>query len=118
MGMIWRPDTCECVIEYVSTNEDADFQQVNNHCSEHQGLTGVEIHAAVLAENRLKNVSVNEVAKLTGASPEEIKYTFDPQRKLSIEAPKGSKKEDLQSALDEKLGSNKVKVEDEKEVKP
>ena len=79
---IWKPDTCECEIEYSDKEMDIDkdplFIKVIKACKEHALIAGNDLYKAVLAHNRGFNLKY-------GSSP------TDEQKDLII----SDKKEEL-----------------------
>jgi hypothetical protein len=115
----WRPDTCECVLEYSWDDVTSEasrahsFVKVVSFCPAHSLLAGVNLFDAVVGENLRKNrtfdMAVLQVAALT---PEGWAWSYDSARVLQVAIPNltGQKKNQLQSACDTAFGAGKVKI--------
>lgn len=99
--MIWKPDTCECVIEFDGVNDEDHLVSVIQKCSEHQALTDGQTCHAVLAENKTRNRLVHHLVEniteisesftgedgvgrrrfRTGRAPQ---FSFDQNRKIVV----------------------------------
>lgn len=57
---IWRPDTCDCVIEYSNTESDEDgdpkFIRIVESCQEHGHMGDNGQYKSILAHNRAFNL--------------------------------------------------------------
>lgn len=85
MSIIWRPDTCECILEYNGSNEPANFIKAFAQCPFHAGdAQGQTAHG----ENVFKNVAVTKVVEtVTKLKPEDVEWSYDAQRKLKLVIP-------------------------------
>ena len=106
---LWRPDTCECEIEY--SWDDAQSEDIRTHtisnvlkaCTAHAGETDKIVHYnKVLDENKRKNIVLGQILENTPTAVEtviqddgssikklkagkEYKWFFDAQRNLVID---------------------------------
>lgn len=119
----WRPDTCECVIEYQWNDQDDPIvHTVSNviNCAYHSGTIS-EIFAAVTLENQEKNIALNYIAQELPAfaivdgsnvSPnlELISFTYDQSRVLLITAVgmSAQEKSDMKTGIEAIIGTGKV----------
>lgn len=87
---LWRPDTCDCQIEYSWDDQTSDqdrqhtLSRVVVSCPEHQGLTAQQVYDSVLTENRAKNAGVSKITEALSLQKEDIgniKWTKDIQTK-------------------------------------
>lgn len=115
----WRPDTCECVLEYSwddATSEASrahSFAKVVSSCPAHNSLTGANVYEAVVGENQRKNrTSAIAQVQLASLTPEGWLWYYDPSRVLQVVIPNltAQQKNQLQSACDAALGAGRVKV--------
>ena len=105
---IWRPDTCDCIVEYTWDNETTEdnrvhtFKNVVRRCSAHDSVShGKPVYDKVLSENDHKNKTLHEVSRqhkalhietkdangnVVGHIPdlENIGWSFDANRRLKI----------------------------------
>lgn len=92
----WRPDTCECVIDYEW--DDLDPQETRQHivsevhkkCEAHRNINNPgEVFATVTGENVLKNRAFAKICEVVGKRGEEmleeVTFSFDAERKLSFD---------------------------------
>jgi hypothetical protein len=80
--MIWKPDTCDCVLEYNGTNSPQNFTRANRLCAAHATAD------AAFADNLLKNHAINTVETLVpGVKADEVAWRFDAQRKVIVTLP-------------------------------
>lgn len=114
--MIWRPDTCGCVLEYSDDgrgNVPENLVRVLRACPAHPVLSA----HAVMAENQTKNYTLGQLAlrapaltrRVTDASGQpgdvidesKVAWRFDAQRQLVIDAPSltAAEKAALETAL-------------------
>lgn len=105
----WSPDTCGCVIEY-----EADTDRPEKDVNLKRYVKTCPIHSMkpmddVLAENRMKNHAVNEVAKSEDKKPLDFRWSFDGNRILHIAG--AAKKNMAQAAVDALLGTGKVIID-------
>lgn len=107
---IWKPDTCECVLEYEWDDELSEDQRVHKisnvvkYCKAHDGLSHDECYNKVLSENKLKNKVLASVLTSDsliavsvkdedGNSTSDLKlkagitysFSFDSERKLAVD---------------------------------
>lgn len=90
----WRPDTCNCVIEYEwdpAVPQDARVHTARSAkpCAVHatiQALSGhVGTHAAVLDENQRKNKVVGAARETNPTlTDDDVAWSFDAQRVLHV----------------------------------
>ena len=92
-GTVHRPDTCGCTLASWWDDripQDQRGQVAVDHplhtvrCEHHQLADPVDHADIVLAENRHKNLLVNQIADDTGQPPEAIAWGFDARRGLTI----------------------------------
>lgn len=90
----WSPDTCGCKLVYMWHLDDVVEQRAHHPhshapCEHHAHLTDThEHHAAVLAENQGKNRAIGALANKLGVKPEEVSFSFDGNRALTLDHPK------------------------------
>lgn len=97
--MIWKPDTCTCVLEYNGTNSPANFVRAINRCADHAADVDSSM---IVTENVSKNQVLDKLAAVQklqrtvtdakGAQSIElddtkIAWSFDKNRNLVIDAP-------------------------------
>lgn len=128
----WKPDTCECEIEYEwddsvpQEQRTHTIKKVNKMCIHHQGKPDNECFEVVKDENTTKNRFLGVVLEIPELRKEVIdndgnisyelksglKYdwSFDSKRKLQgkIIGLSISEKSSLKTIIDTKLGLNKV----------
>lgn len=107
----WEPDTCKCIIEYDSIDDQGNFVNLVHvrKCTAH----AAKEHMDVVQENRTKNEIVNEAAMLTAKDAHEVIWDIDPvTRKVAVDIDNLSTKQrsDMQAALVSKF-PDKVKVD-------
>ncbi len=115
----WRPDTCECVLEYSWDNATSEasrahsFVRVVSFCPAHSLLAGVSLYNAVVSENQRKNrtYAIAE-ALLVSLTPESWLRYYDSARVLQVVIPNLTtlQKNQLQSACDTAFGAGRVKI--------
>jgi len=114
----WRPDTCDCVIEYewdtdvASEDRVHTFKAAPNIGAEHAALSGVALYDAVQSENRRKNVAQGIVQAIdVNLTYEVYQWAFDTNRVLEvsflINVPNPIKQQ-IQDTCDLQFGPNKV----------
>jgi hypothetical protein len=115
----WRPDTCECVLEYSwddITSEASrahSFVRVVSSCPAHSSLAGAGLYSAVVDENRRKNRTYDIAeAQTPSLTPESWLWYYDPARVLQVVIPNLTtlQKNQLQSACNTTFGAGRVKV--------
>lgn len=122
----WKPDTCECVLEYSKGGNDPDFfTGFLKKCSIHNSInTPQELHDAVLSENQTKNIALGiifsnceELMMLDENGKKvrddsKVSFCFDKDRKLILTANgiELGNKIKSQSDLNNKFGLGKVVV--------
>ena len=85
--MIWKPDTCACVLEYNGANTPANFVRAISRCADHS------TDATTLDDNQLKNRAAQAAAAWVAAQkdpsvvPEDITWRFDAARTCFVKAP-------------------------------
>lgn len=84
--MIWRPDTCGCVLEYDGANDPKNLIRAINRCPDHPD------DAVTLTDNQLKNYAVNKVEEVLktvdpSVAPAEIRWRFDRERRMVVSCP-------------------------------
>ena len=63
----WKPDTCECVLEYewdiedMNPNRTHTLKKIVTACPEHTGLTPAQAYSAIKGENTTKNQFLKEL---------------------------------------------------------
>lgn len=89
--MIWRPDTCGCVLEYSGRNDvPANFVRAIVACPAHPAAQG----ETVLVENQIRQQMMEQIvrrapqlATLGGVVDEsKVSFSFDANRDLVISA--------------------------------
>lgn len=103
---VHRPDSCECVLVYSWDNSVPVEQRVHTPvasaptndggtvepipCEFHSDMKDhVEHYNAVLAENQRKNKAITAVVEtFADIKAEDVQYSFDDNRRLSISCPK------------------------------
>lgn len=95
--MIWKPDTCDCVLEYNGSNDPANFIG-GTLCAFHQNDAD---SSKVLGENVTKNKALGELAKEPKLQKDAfidgklekvlneslVSWSFDANRELVIDTP-------------------------------
>ena len=95
--MIWKPDTCKCVLEYNGSNDPANFTG-GTLCPFHQTDSD---SSKVLEENTRKNKALGELAKEPKLQKDAfiegkiekvldeslVSWSFDENRELIIDVP-------------------------------
>lgn len=113
----WRPDTCECILEYEwDSNEPSETRahtlvDTPYLCDAHKSST--DKLSVVLEENQRKNKVIKEMLKISDLSTIDsdgnkvlkkgrMSYYFDEYRKLcvTISGLKSSDKTSLESSID------------------
>lgn len=115
----WRPDTCECVLEYSwddATSEASrahSFARIVSPCPAHSLLAGANLYNAVVSENQKKNRTYDiAAALLTSLTPESWLWYYDTARVLQVVIPNltAPQKNQLQSACDAAFGTGRVNI--------
>src|SRR3972149_6923169 len=115
----WRPDTCECVLEYSwddATSEASrahSLARIVSSCPAHSLLAGANLYNAVVSENQQKNRTYDiAAALLTSLTPESWLWYYDSERVLQVVIPglTALRKTQLQGACDTAFGVGRVKV--------
>lgn len=117
----WRPDTCECSIEYEW--DDAVASDVRTHttvavvpCPVHTGLSVASAGAAVVRENQGKNLALGIVRQqrpeLVDVNLEQSWTGTGEGRVLTIRVPTvtGQVRTQLQQAVDSSLGNGRILI--------
>jgi hypothetical protein len=131
----WRPDTCDCIIEYTwddqvpESERKNDFRNIVKRCPAHSELSSLDIYSTVLEENPRKNFAFQHVldngpAALSDTTPEGAKvlkqnltYNFSwsgtaPDRVLTISftgiSLTTTQRNAIQTFLNNRFGSGKV----------
>lgn len=115
----WKPDTCDCVIEYdwddsMESDKREHALKSINKCAFHNKLDDITAFETVMPENVLKNNAVIEVlASLPVLKVEDVKFLYDSDRllTLTIEGINALDKTVAQDAVDIKVGMGNVVVE-------
>ena len=112
--MIWKPDTCECELEYNGQNSPANFVRAIKLCPFHKEIE----HPIVLGENQTKNKAMSELGKIPALTSKildengqmvdvldrtKVRWSYDANRELQIELP-------TLNAVDKATALNLVKV--------
>jgi hypothetical protein len=114
----WSPDTCGCVIEYVTDDDlpeqDPVLGKIVKLCGDHAGAIG-DVFSVVAEENRRKNGTFAELEKsVKDMKVENYLWYFDAQRILHVEvmdlSPVLGDKESAQAACDARFGDGKVVI--------
>lgn len=130
----WRPDTCDCIIEYEWDDTLPEADRVHNlktiqRCPAHQAHQKPDAYQAVQDENRRKNKVhslilenmpdiVEEVTNSDGSKAKRLKagvefgWSFDDKRKLVVDL-KGATvahKNQLKGLINSGFGTNKIDV--------
>ncbi len=116
----WRPDTCDCTIEYEWDTGAAAIGRVHTFKSaisigpEHAGLTGVALYTEVVSENRRKNMTQGIARAIDVSLTSEVyQWSFDANRVLEVSfliTIPGPVKQQIQDASDLQFGPNKVLI--------
>ena len=115
----WRPDTCECVLEYSwddATSEASrahSFVRVVSSCPAHSLLAGASLYNAVVSENQKKNRTYDiATVLLVSLTPESWLWYYDTARVLQVVIPNltASQKNQLRNACDTAFGAGKVNI--------
>ena len=129
----WRPDTCDCEVEYdwdTETSEDARVhtpKQFNRRCAPHQALSEQMQWGAVVDENRRKNIfegiavslprvgkdildESGNVVERGFAAGVRFTWSFDVDRSLNVTLSGITvpEKSQLQTLADNRFGLGKV----------
>jgi hypothetical protein len=89
----WRPDTCDCEIEYEWDDTLSEVQrthaikQFNHKCSFHQKADDTIQYGDVVEENTRKNKTISEIVNVLGADsvkPGDLEWSFDGSRNLTV----------------------------------
>jgi hypothetical protein len=86
MPTVWRPDTCECVIEFEGSEPDDTSSRKIQLCPRHRTQPHTAV-SRILAENRTKNIVALEIKTATGmdaTSPDMWKVHDDGTVEFSI----------------------------------
>lgn len=102
----WRPDTCDCVIDFDGHNPDGTQNVISiSKCAAHS--SDALAHKTVLDENQSKNKAIGQ---LLTDNPEmkgresEVLFTFDAKRDVVLSLPTDMKHlKDAMNAKDLKL---------------
>lgn len=73
MATRWRPDTCDCVVQYEG---DAVFVVADYVCPKHAGLDGQALLDKLLAHNRRKNHVLNDLVE-QGFDLQDLEVGYD-----------------------------------------
>lgn len=118
--MIWKPDTCECKLEYNGENIPANFVS-GEFCAFHKNETD---SSYVCEENTRKNRVMSELSKdpkltknvlLPDGTFEKridddvVKWSFDANRELEIDIPNFTPLEKANAIQNLRKVSNKIK---------
>lgn len=120
---LWKPDTCECVIEYTfDTDEPEDVRQHNfkkiSTCKHHSHLDDASAYDQVLnKENKFKNEVVSDIKNsLPGILTEDdvLDFSFDAGRNLTVNLPKKVAAKDVaiaKGAIGLKHSNKNIKIQ-------
>lgn len=105
--MIWRPDTCNCQMEFDGPNDPEHFTQIVKKCIEHTGVPDKDIVATVFAENQTKNRAMAHLLADPRFGEDKVEdngdqvrvfrkgmepsFAFDQDRKVVIKLPQSQK---------------------------
>lgn len=123
----WKPDTCDCVLEYEWDTEEAE--EVRTHtpikvqsCAAHQFMDQApeNVYGKVKEENSRKNIALGKVlehapeaAKRAGGhafnAEDEPTWEFDENRKLHIHLS-GKFTQGIKTAIKAELNKNTVEI--------
>lgn len=84
MTTTWRPDTCDCVIEY---DDNIQVVAVHNKCAKHASTSHAAAHLdTMLAHNRKKNHVRNAIAEHIGDEKvaASLHVTYDEKDDLHV----------------------------------
>jgi hypothetical protein len=119
----FSPDTCSCIIYYEW--DDALPEDLRTHtvvasgpdgggyvCPEHASLGTPQVaHGLTITENQTKNQACSEVVKQDPAiNIEEIGFSYDTTRILTLKLPSTNLKGKISQSLDKLFGKGKIKV--------
>lgn len=108
--MIWKPDTCDCELEYNGANSPENFVRSIKTCAKHASVSGQAHAQAVLERNQTKNKADTIIRN---DFPIEPRWSYDANDKLTFDLAKElnpAQKNVLQSKIDSLLGANKVQI--------
>lgn len=85
--LIWRPNTCKCVLGYTSGTENsaANFEQTIEVCPEHQNLSGVDVHNAALQKSRDTMAQLQTVCDSLGVPFGSVEWHYDENGVLQFD---------------------------------
>ena len=116
----WRPDTCDCGIEYQYDNALADKDKVFSlktiqKCSSHAGLGNQAAYNQVLKENKAKNYAYNFAKEANpDLMPEDMSWSFNSKRVITVNflssKVTGAQISQIQKSLNNKIGTGVVAV--------
>ncbi len=73
MATRWRPDTCNCELEFTDGNNLEGTCKFLKKCNIH----ALDSMATVIEENRGKNRAVAKLMEATGLEPHSIRFEFE-----------------------------------------
>ena len=108
--MIWYSGVCKCYLEYErNPNGSLASLILTRACAFHIALEGKpELFTTLQAEGGLMSHTVEAVKLLDGAA--DVFYTYDADRKLSIQTTSVLGKIAIQTAVTAAVGAGKVTV--------
>lgn len=87
----WRPDTCDCTVEYAWDRDSDQALRVHYPVSvvdkTHAPATMDKLYDVIVAENRLKNRAVGTVAERYGIDAAKVAWSIDSARRITVTAP-------------------------------
>lgn len=118
--MIWKPDTCDCVLEYNGSNDPANFIG-GTLCAFHQADAD---SSKVLVENTTKNKALGELSKEPKLQKDTfvdgklekvldeslVSWSFDENRELVLGIPSLTLAENTKLLGDLSAISPKIKI--------
>lgn len=86
----WKPDTCDCILEYDGINEDGSYVNpvIIQTCPDHEklGLLAEQKFHRCKEDNQFKNRSIAALEEL-GHNPEEVGFAYDKDFILTLKLP-------------------------------
>lgn len=116
---VWRPDTCNCVLEFQWDTEDPELNRVHTFlppkevCQVHSLVAPRIINEEVMRENRIKNVAISMLVEGTELNEGDISWSFRSDRTLglAIKTPlSDQERARFTAAADIRFGPQKVIV--------
>ena len=114
----WTPDTCDCTVTFEwddsvpAEQRVHTFKRIDKPEKVHENLSPEEQFETIKEENQRKNKAISDIHREhPEIKPEEIKFSYDKDRKLHLDNIPSDKKVKLNKDLKEKYGESKVEVD-------